>query len=180
VAELEKRLDELTTQLKTTKSDAEPTNQVNAQGRKKTGFNFNHLFPRDREDVQDPALSNSDTTPGSSSIDADTPMTNMSASVSLDSLWPLPLESESYLRIFRQSMEPVFPFIKLNSSINGLEFPQQHPFLWKCVMMVCSHGDGLRQTAMGELLLKDIGELAFGRRRPTTEHLQGILLILAW
>jgi len=185
VAELEKRLNELSSQVGSSSQQPRlPTPESAADkaakpvGKGSDIVSFEHLFP--------PATSTSpmdDATSASSPVEATKkprqPWDN-EAFQHLDSLWPLPEEAGALLDWFRDTWETVFPFIIIPRDLSSEEIRDRRPFLWKAAMMVSCFFDGARQVKLGETLLADIARASMVEGVKTLDLLQGLQLLIGW
>jgi hypothetical protein len=197
VAELERRLDDLTSQLQATQSGGlSPFPAVTKRRR----FNFDHIFPEDvacgpdktpaqgdspTEEPSSPSLSRSTVEPewGNRSENHTSQASALPKSLDgggCDSLWPLPNEAEVWLQDYRTSLLDLFPFVIVPPGMPATELQRQRPFLYKAVMMVSSRLDGVRQIALAEELLGEIGVATLSKPQKSFDLLQGLELLVAW
>ncbi|TEA19335.1 hypothetical protein C8034_v000745 [Colletotrichum sidae] len=216
VAELEKRLDELTTQLgATAQSGQSGTSGPVASTRDRGGsdamaprsdtrtvplaasasplpitnskkptsaripINCDHLFPP----AEAPAEGASDTSPAPSSSTLDdhrTVSSNGHNDTASESPWPLNNELSVMLQIFRDDLQPLYPFVIVPPHMGPTQLMAERPYLWKGVMMAANYLDATRQVILGNELLNDIVQAAFTKPRKSLDVLQGLQLLIAW
>ncbi|CEJ89452.1 hypothetical protein VHEMI05294 [[Torrubiella] hemipterigena] len=178
VAELEKRLNELSSQVENAQprgdqspeagvSDA-PAAPANAAAAKDV-LSFGHLFPS-----PEATLDSRDEPPKPS-------MWGTSAFDQLDSLWPMPEEAEVLFQEFRDIYEEVFPFVLLNRSLTSETLRDRRPYVWKAIMMVSCLFDATRQVRLAEKLLAEItiATMVDGTCK-TLDVLQALHLLIGW
>ncbi|KAL2188749.1 hypothetical protein L209DRAFT_680633 [Thermothelomyces heterothallicus CBS 203.75] len=94
--------------------------------------------------------------------------------------WPQDDEAEAFLRVYRENLNHLFPFVIVPPHLSSAELWKQRPFLWKVVMMGACRSDGRRQAALGNELLREVTETAFMRPRKNLDLLQGLQMLIAW
>lgn len=174
MAELEKRLNELSSHLEVTQSDGSsdrsrsPANSNNKKN--PDNLSIKHLFstatppsppPSEREEAKHQRQ---------------------------DGPWPLPREAEILLVQYHDVYAPLFPFVvvvpppALGDGDGGAAWrlKQQKPILWKAVMMTSCFYDSSRQLRLGYELLTDIVKAAYVDGTHTLDLLQGLLLTIGW
>ncbi|KAL7909577.1 hypothetical protein GGI35DRAFT_450273 [Trichoderma velutinum] len=194
VAELEKRLDELSSQFVdgvvavtprpklSTGPESVSTSSTNGQSlterplgqdprrRKKTKCDsivtFEYLFPSPRSESAETSGWSSEA--GSNDY------------VAVDRLWPDAAEAEALLLQFHDIHAPLAPFVIVPRHLTAAELRRQRPFLWSVVMMVSCFTDGPRQHRLGKELLSELGRMVVGDGSRRLETLQGLLLIIGW
>ncbi|KAM0253885.1 hypothetical protein ACHAQJ_007117 [Trichoderma viride] len=196
VAELEKRLDELSSQfvdgsavapVLDPKSQQSPpsasistpsTNRLSVterpgqrqQQRRRTKCDstvtFEYLFPSPRSESAE--VSGWSSEAGSHNCNA------------ADGLWPASAEAEALLLQYHDSHEPLTPFVIVPKHLTAAGLRRQRPFLWKAVMMVSCFFDGPRQHQLGKEVLAELGRMAVLDGNKSLEALQGLLLIIGW
>ncbi|KAI9166735.1 Transcription factor himD [Paramyrothecium foliicola] len=183
VAELEKRLDELSSQFdqppplagtsETSTSTPPPAPAAHP--------NCAHK-PLDKSVLGGP-LVHIFTPPASSAAEAGTEKASgweCLASRAWHSLWPLPGEAEELMAFFDRGMAGLFPFVVIPKGVSEAELRTRRPFLWKAVMMSSSVWDGPRQVELGHKLLADISHSAIMEGQQSLDLLQGLMLLIAW
>lgn len=100
--------------------------------------------------------------------------------VAADGLWPAPAEAEALLLQYHDTHAPLTPFVVVPKHLKAAELRRQRPFLWKAVMMVGCFFDGPRQHRLGKELLAELGRMAVMDGNRSLETLQGLLLIIGW
>ncbi|KAL0931652.1 tRNA processing endoribonuclease [Colletotrichum truncatum] len=207
VAELERRLDELTTQLNTTQGGTPeapapapavtgsgsggganinsnisplPITNSNKPTSARIPINVDHLFPP----AEVPMDGTSDTSPAPSSSTFDGHHTlsshNNSQSEPAESPWPLNNESNLMLQTFKDELQPLYPFVIVPPHMGPAELAAERPYLWKGIMMTACHLDATRQVTLGNELLEDIVQSAFTKPKKSLDVLQGLQLLIAW
>ncbi|KAG6013597.1 hypothetical protein E4U43_007209 [Claviceps pusilla] len=183
VAELEKRLNELSSQFE----GAQPSNvsSSNASGSNASGSNaassptsrlcrpaersdmysFEHLFP-----------SPSPTGDDGHEESAWSP----EIMKELESPWPLPSEGEILLMVYREIFAELFPFVLIPREMSSIDLRSQRPLVWKAVMLSASIFDSTRQSKLGEELLADIGKALIVDGSRSLDMLQAMELLIGW
>ncbi|KAH6610693.1 hypothetical protein Trco_000713 [Trichoderma cornu-damae] len=95
-------------------------------------------------------------------------------------LWPAPAEAEALLLQYHGTHAPLAPFVVVPKHLTAAKLHRQRPFLWRVVMMVSCFFDGPRQHQMGKELLAELGRMAMLDGNKSLEALQGVLLIISW
>ncbi|KID90948.1 hypothetical protein MGU_01902 [Metarhizium guizhouense ARSEF 977] len=172
VAELEKRLNELSSQFEGAQpasgqsvSAASPPQQFTKASDKTDMYSFEHLFP-------------SPSPTGDDGYEA----TAWSPEVmkEFDSPWPLPAESEMLLMVYREMFAEYFPFVLIPRELSSADLRLQRPFLWKAVMVSATIFDATRQVKLGEELLADIGKASIVDGTRSLDMLQAVELLIGW
>ncbi|KAF9871639.1 hypothetical protein CkaCkLH20_10837 [Colletotrichum karsti] len=206
VAELEKRLNELTTQLGAQSGTAGvPAAAAAAGGSSGSGscaidnhssplpitnsnkpvsaripINVDHLFPP----AELPTDGASDTSPAASSSTVDDHHTVNSSSQGqserVESPWPLNNEFSIMLQTFKDDLQPLYPFVIVPPHMSPARLAAERPYLWKGIMMTACHLDATRQVTLGNELLGDIVQAAFMKPKKSLDVLQGLQLLIAW
>ncbi|KOS17646.1 hypothetical protein ESCO_002476 [Escovopsis weberi] len=182
VAELEKRLDELSSQFEGAQSSLTsasesgssvhvvppaPAPAANCGGKH---LSLEHLLPF-------PA------SPGSERNEAPTRKTEAPKVYNgngAGGVWPQPAEAETLLAQYHEVYGPLFPFIVLPGHLSAADLRRQKPFLWKAVMMASCFYDSTRQLRLGYELLGDITKAAYVDGVHSLDLLQGLLLMIGW
>ncbi|KZL65097.1 tRNA processing endoribonuclease [Colletotrichum tofieldiae] len=208
VSELEKRLDELTTQLSATQGNASatpPSTTAVANGTvvgsansplplsnsikpasAKIPINCDHLFPPGEALAGDGAGAGaSDTSPAPSSSTADDHHTVSShgrrqSDVPGESPWPLNNEQSILLKTFVDDLQPLYPFVVVPPNMSPAQLAAERPYLWKGIQMTACHLDATKQVTLGNELLQDIVQAAFTKPVKSLDVLQGLQLLIAW
>ncbi|KAK2600298.1 hypothetical protein QQS21_004939 [Conoideocrella luteorostrata] len=173
VAELEKRLNELSSQFEgaqpsgasVSTNAASPPTRASKVHEKSDMYSFEHLFP-----------SPSPTGDDGHEASAWSP----EAMKELDSPWPLPTESEMLLLTYHEMFAELFPFVIIPRELSSSELRLQRPFLWKAVMLSASIFDSTRQCKLGEELLADIGKASIVDGSRSLDMLQAVELLIGW
>ncbi|KAL7950482.1 hypothetical protein V8C42DRAFT_306649 [Trichoderma barbatum] len=97
-----------------------------------------------------------------------------------DRLWPAAAEAETLLLQYQDTHEPLSPFVIVPKHLTAAELYRQRPFLWRVVMMVGCFTDGPRQHQLGKEVLAELGRMAVMDGSRSLEMLQGLLLIIGW
>lgn len=166
VAELEKRLDQLASQLNSSKagSASSPTRTVNGL--------FGHLFPSESQ-PQAPAAP---VTPSASVSELESPVSKSTVT----SIWPTPAEAEVMLQDYKDIKSRLFPFVVVPPGMSEAELRVKRPFLWKGIMVVERFLQGTGQMAAGKELLTEISRATFVEPLKSLDVLHGLLLTIAW
>ncbi|EFQ28616.1 uncharacterized protein GLRG_03760 [Colletotrichum graminicola M1.001] len=201
VAELEKRLNELTTQLGATQGNASATSPPTAVGSAdsplppsnsikpasaKIPINCDHLFPPDDVLAGDDAETGASVplpTPGSSTADDHPTVSSRGWSqsdVRGESPWPLNNEQSIILQTFVDEMQPLYPFVIVPPNMGPAQLAAERPYLWKGIQMMACHLDAAKQVRLGNELLQDIVQAAFMKPVKSLDVLQGLQLLIAW
>ncbi|TFB06095.1 hypothetical protein CCMA1212_002037 [Trichoderma ghanense] len=210
VAELEKRLDELSSQFaeggvvalnpgirpsasastasSTTAnqlSSTEPPGQQQQQRRKTKKCDglvtFEYLFPSPRSESAEASGWSSEA--GCNDCLPGSGVggaPSSSSSSSVDQLWPAAAEAEALLLQYHETHEPLTPFVVIPRHLTAAELRRQRPFLWRVVMMVSCFFDGPRQHRLGKEVLAELARMAVLDGNKSLETLQGLLLMIGW
>lgn len=173
VAELEKRLNELSSQFEGTHpvassrsvSAASPPQLATKAPEKADMYSFEHLFP-----------SPSPTGDDGHEASAWSP----EVMKEFDSPWPLPTESEMLLMVYREMFAEYFPFVLIPRELSSADLRLQRPFLWKAVMVSACIFDSTRQVKLGEELLADIGKASIVDGTRSLDMLQAVEMLIGW
>ncbi len=192
MAELEKRLDDLTSQLNAAQSNGLAPFPLRTA---RKHYNFNHIFPRDLPHSSDAAedVGDANTAGESPPIERSNPSISSSSTAASpghrqeqpdakpwESLWPLPNEADVLMQEYRDHLASIFPFVIVPAGLSAAEARIHRPFLWKAIMMTACHMDGARQIALGDELLREVAQAAYGRSNSCLDLLQGLELLMAW
>ncbi|KAK2013239.1 hypothetical protein LZ32DRAFT_530761 [Colletotrichum eremochloae] len=204
VSELEKRLDELTTQLSATQGNASTTSPSTATvvgsadspplppsnnirpASAKIPINCDHLFPPGDAlpgDGAGPGASAPLHPPGSSTADDYRTVSSSGQSQSDargESPWPLNNEQSIMLRTFVDDLQPLYPFVIVPPNMGPAQLAAERPYLWKGIQMTACHLDAAKQVRLGNELLQDIVQAAFTKPVKSLDVLQGLQLLIAW
>ncbi|UNI14177.1 hypothetical protein JDV02_000834 [Purpureocillium takamizusanense] len=182
VAELEKRLNELSSQFEgqhhhspshpqqqhspastaSLPATKPPSSKVADKG---DILNFGHLFP----------------SPSSTGVDGDEESAwSPEALKPWDSPWPLSGEAGVLLAQYHDAFAHLFPFVVVPKHASAADLRSSRPFLWKAIMMVSCIFDGARQAKLGEELLAEVGKAAVVDGIKSLDLLQGLELLVAW
>ncbi|PFH58795.1 hypothetical protein XA68_13211 [Ophiocordyceps unilateralis] len=176
VAELEKRLNELSEHLETqqtttaaaTTPPARPVDKARGGGGGGDVLTLEHLFPS--------PISTGIRTPD----EATTAAHRHHHHHHHQSPWPAPDEAEALLGRYRDAFAHLFPFVVVPSGLSAADVQAETPFLWKALMLVCCLFEGARQLAMADELLSDLVVAALVDGRKTLDLLQALELLVAW
>ncbi|KAL7789935.1 hypothetical protein V8C37DRAFT_411076 [Trichoderma ceciliae] len=105
---------------------------------------------------------------------------NDCTSMAADGLWPTPAEAETLLLQYHTTHAPLAPFVVVPRHLTAAVLRRQRPFLWRVVMMVSCFVDGPRQHQLGKEALAELGRMAVLDGNKNLETLQGLLLIIGW
>ncbi|KAF4461180.1 cercosporin resistance [Fusarium albosuccineum] len=155
IAALEKRLEELSSQVQHDSPEESPTPSTpSPTGEKQSGlrsntdkWGFDHIFPP-KQGAEDSPGSH----PPPSAPDKPRPTVHAA----------------------------LFPFVLVPEHMTALELREHRPFLWKAVMMVGCFLDGARQIKLGEELLTEIGRAAVVDGLKTLDLLHGLQILVSW
>ncbi|KAJ6780710.1 hypothetical protein PWT90_02318 [Aphanocladium album] len=188
VAELEKRLNELSSQVGQgharlpTPEDAAASDKATSTTKTvRSGdlqsdlveiVNLQHWFPN-------PTSSPGD---GASKEKSASPRAGWEAEAfqHMDSIWPLPEDATTLLKEYHELWAITFPFIVVPPDMTSEDIRDKRPFLWKGIMLTSSFFDAARQTRLGNELLSDIARAAVVEGVKTLDLLQGMQLLIAW
>ncbi|KAM0583401.1 hypothetical protein ACHAP6_008408 [Verticillium nonalfalfae] len=208
VAELEKRLNELTSQLHAAKtspaaatttttatttstvvpsSSSHPSPSVARPAAKPVGVPFGHLFPGagaalDPPPVAAAATVASPTSPESLPSTQATPMPSdaSSSARAREITWPTGAQADADLRLYRGVMQDLFPFVLPPPDMDAETLASARPFLFKGVVVVASHYDAYRQLVLGDRMLAEVAQAALTKPHKSLDLLQGLQLLVAW
>lgn len=91
---------------------------------------------------------------------------------------PTPAESELYLKKFRGWLKN-FPFMYLAPDISAADLRQDRPFLWLCIMNICSMSVP-QMKEMKTRIRRELAETVVVKHEPSLDILLGLLAYLAW
>ncbi|MBE3049333.1 hypothetical protein IMZ48_43905 [Candidatus Bathyarchaeota archaeon] len=169
VAELEKRLDQLASQLNSSKATT-ASSPVPSRGGD-SSFCFGHLFPSESQPPAAPA------TPGTSvGSDLESPVSRPAVT----SIWPAAAEAEVMLREYKSHKARLCPFVIVPPSMSEAELRAKRPFLWKAIMVVERFLDGTGQMTAAKELLTEISRATFIEPLKSLDVLHGLLLTISW
>ncbi|PHH66102.1 hypothetical protein CDD81_165 [Ophiocordyceps australis] len=94
--------------------------------------------------------------------------------------WPLPSEGRLLLSQYHDIFAHLFPFVVVPKTLTVADMHATRPFLWKAVMLVSCIFDGARQARLGEELLAEIGKAAIADGIKSLDLLQSLQLLVAW
>ncbi|PHH79289.1 hypothetical protein CDD82_2503 [Ophiocordyceps australis] len=94
--------------------------------------------------------------------------------------WPLPSEGNVLLAQYHDVFAHLFPFVVVPKTLAVGDMHTSRPFLWKAVMLVSCIYDGARQARLGEELLAEIGKAAIADGIKSLDLLQSLQLLVAW
>ncbi|PHH54348.1 hypothetical protein CFIMG_000702RA [Ceratocystis fimbriata CBS 114723] len=98
-------------------------------------------------------------------------------------VWPICTSPEAadLLAIYRESREPLFPFVIVPKAMDATELARTRPLLFRAVMMVALFYDGSHQAAaMQELLETLIAASFLGKPQRNLDLLQALQLLICW
>lgn len=88
-------------------------------------------------------------------------------------------DADHLLNIFRNDMNPSFPFISIPDSVTASELRRDRPSLYTSVIAVVSRSTS-RQISLGKLLMKQLADrMVIGGER-NMDLLLGVLTFSAW
>ncbi|PTB64338.1 hypothetical protein BBK36DRAFT_1136075 [Trichoderma citrinoviride] len=209
VAELEKRLDELSSQFadggvvalnpgprpSAPASTSSPTTANHLSGTERPGqqqqqrktkcdriATFEYLFPSPRSESAEASGWSSEAGCNDCAPGGGSGGAEASSSSSLavDQLWPTAPEAEALLLQYHDTHAPLTPFVVIPRHLTAAELRRQRPFLWRVVMMVSCFFDGPRQHRLGKEVLAELASKAVLDGNKSLETLQGLLLIIGW
>ncbi|KGQ12688.1 hypothetical protein BBAD15_g1564 [Beauveria bassiana D1-5] len=98
----------------------------------------------------------------------------------MESIWPLPEDAAALLAEYHELWADTFPFIVVPRDMSSEDLRDRRPFLWKGMMLTASFFDAARQTRLGGEMLSDIARAAVVEGVKTLDLLQGMQLLIAW
>ncbi|EGX96847.1 hypothetical protein CCM_01505 [Cordyceps militaris CM01] len=189
VAELEKRLNELSSQVGQgharlpTPEDAAASERATSSARTaRSGdiksdlveiVNLQHWFPNTASSSGDKDKSASPPAAPRAGWEAE-------AFQHMDSIWPLPEDAATLLTEYHALWAETFPFIVVPRDMTSEDLRDKRPFLWKGIMLTASFFDAARQTGLGGEMLSDMARAAVVEGVKTLDLLQGMQLLIAW
>ncbi|MCJ1284003.1 hypothetical protein MMC26_003334 [Xylographa opegraphella] len=87
--------------------------------------------------------------------------------------------AELLLNEFRE-MTPFFPFVPLSATITALSMSSRRPLLLLAILMTTSFGDRQLQVILEEQYRQELSKKVFMKGQKSLDHLQSILVYLAW
>ncbi|MCJ1402734.1 hypothetical protein MMC11_005955 [Xylographa trunciseda] len=122
----------------------------------------------------------SNTSPGQ---DDSTPQTSVENGGIVSENFPNELvdldRAEFLLNEFRE-MAPFFPFVPLSPSTTAQGMSSRRPLLLLAILMTTSYGDRQLQVALEEQYRQELSNKVFIKGEKSLDHLQSILVYLAW
>ena len=88
-------------------------------------------------------------------------------------------DEDQLLHIFRDEMNPSFPFISIPDSVKASELRRDRPSLYTSVMAVASRNSS-RQISLGKLFMKQVANRILVDGERNMDLLLGILTFSAW
>ncbi|PNY28751.1 Uncharacterized protein TCAP_01325 [Tolypocladium capitatum] len=156
VAELEKRLNELSSQFQPPAAAAASVPKP---------VHLEHLFP----------------SPSSTGAERGEPSAWSAGAVRpRDPPSPPPSEAGVLLLRYHDGFAHLFPFVVVPRHLTAAELRIGRPFLWKAVMLVSFIFDGARQAKLGEDMLAEISKAAVVDGVKSLDLLQALELLVAW
>ncbi|KAM3561191.1 hypothetical protein ARSEF4850_003326 [Beauveria asiatica] len=199
VAELEKRLNELSSQVGQgharlpTPEDAATSERATSSAKTvRSGdvqsdlvdiVNLQHWFPNPASSPGGPGGSGSGSGRGAKDKDkspASAAGWEAEAFQHMDSIWPLPDDAAALLADYHELWADTFPFVVVPRDMSSEDLRDRRPFLWKGMMLTASFFDAARQTRLGGELLSDMARAAVVEGVKTLDLLQGMQLLIAW
>ncbi|KAG5979217.1 hypothetical protein E4U55_005403 [Claviceps digitariae] len=173
VAELEKRLNELSSQFE----GAQPSN---ASGSNAASSPTSRPYkPSERSDIY--SFKNLFPSPSPTGDDGhEESAWSTEIMKELESPWPLASESEILLMVYREIFAQLFPFVLIPREMSSADLRSQRPFVWKAVMLSANIFDSTRQSKLGEELLADIGKASIVDGSRSLDMLQAVELLVGW
>ena len=89
-------------------------------------------------------------------------------------------DADQYLTTYREEFVPKFPFIPISPDATALSLHRESPFLFLSIMRVTTPQSSAIQIATKQWFLEQITDQVIIKSKPRLEHLQGILVQLAW
>ncbi|SPN98362.1 uncharacterized protein DNG_01407 [Cephalotrichum gorgonifer] len=178
VAELEKRLNQLASQLSSAQGTSFPntSSQAASSPAPVAPSCFGHLFPADSQaSAAPPPLA--PVTPSASVSDESASSPSASAGISL---WPDPLQAAAMLEDFKREKAALFPFVVIPPGMSEATLRVQRPFLWKGIMVCQRFFDGTGQITAGRELLTEISRASFIEPLKSLDVLQSLQLAISW
>ncbi|KAK0621380.1 hypothetical protein B0T17DRAFT_493895 [Bombardia bombarda] len=169
VAELEKRLEDLSARIESVQRPPLPPQQNGqVQAQAPTPPEYAELH-HDYSPVQSTA-----------SPEDSRPTTNADIDDDDLSLWPEEPEASHLLAEYKAHLGHLFPFAAVPPHMSSAQLRRQKPLFWKAVMMEACHLDGPRQIALGNELLRDIADATITKPDKSLDLLQGLQILISW
>jgi hypothetical protein len=84
------------------------------------------------------------------------------------------------LRIFRQDLAQLTPFVKIPLHMDAQSLSVERPFLYQAIMTVSSYHDSTHQTSLGQEFIREITENLVFQAKKNLDLLQGLLVFISW
>ena len=84
------------------------------------------------------------------------------------------------LQVFREDMEPQFPFVLTSSSMSFVDLKEQKPWLSLAILMVGLRRDQIRQTRVARKIRDIISYDLVTRGQQNLDLLQCLLVYVNW
>jgi hypothetical protein len=94
--------------------------------------------------------------------------------------WPMGEEADRMLQRYRDVVGHLVPYVIVPEDLTSEELRNQRPFLWKGIMVACAFVEGKRQQLLGEKLIEEIGRTTISGEGQNLDTLQGLLLLISW
>ena len=88
-------------------------------------------------------------------------------------------EADTLLNLFRDQINPQFPFIILSQSVSAEELYLERPFLYVSILAISSR-NGVQQKGLGKLIMKQLAERMFVNCERSLDLLLGVLTYAGW
>ncbi|KAI0128702.1 hypothetical protein BJ170DRAFT_682487 [Xylariales sp. AK1849] len=171
VAQLEKKLDDLSSQLRSANVQTEDAEQHSQRKRRELlSHSQRHVFSD---------LASADFTEEWPAIHRHSNAGSLSDEQPTVG-WPQGSKASKLLDAFRDKAMPLFPFVIVPPGMSAEQLRRERPFVWKAVMVEACGLDGGLQVNLGRELLGDLGDALLTRPRKSLDLLQGLLLFLTW
>lgn len=89
-------------------------------------------------------------------------------------------DADALLRFYQSHMTPHFPFVVIPPNTSAAVLKERRPLLFKGIMMAASYRNVELQQAFGTEIREYIAATMFQRGERSFDHLQGLLIAIAW
>jgi hypothetical protein len=92
---------------------------------------------------------------------------------------PSPAEAEEYLIHFQTYKSKYLPFMYIPSTARAQQLRQERPFIWLCIMAVCSKSTS-QQQILGSKIRQTIAQEMVVQSEKNIDFLLGLLTFIGW
>lgn len=185
VAQLEERINNLTSLLTSNKSPRESPNSPSSIPCAQSLLTPSISITRDAGPLAQPSTTLEVGNNASLALQRARPAANDGATANADiktffRTELAPVVEEKLFSDFRTSFNQYFPYVIIPPQATTAYIRDSKPFLFRTCIAVASHADPLVQRQIAEELLRYIGERMLLKAEKSLDILQGILVFISW